>query len=31
MLKKTFNIMPHAGSNHPEYQQSYDAALMKGK
>jgi len=21
--KKTFNIMPHAGKNHPEYQQSY--------
>ena len=29
--KRTFNIMPHAGQNHPEYQQSYDNALRKGK
>lgn len=23
--------MPHAGKNHPEYQQSYEGALKKGK
>ena len=29
--KKSFNVMPHAGKNHPEYNQSYEGALKKGK
>lgn len=31
LQKKTFNVMPHAGKNIPEFKQTYDTALMKSK
>ena len=31
MQKKSFNIMPHAGSNHPENIQTHQTALVKSK
>lgn len=29
--KKSHNVMPHRGENHPHNAQSYDGALLKGK